>query len=88
MQRHPKELKKTWVSLKKLNLMKIVLPEMQNDDVAKDKDMQQRPFDKDDKATGADIMKGKKNIVLQLKKTINLGGSLPVTFDGGRRQKS
>ena len=33
----------------------------------KDKDMQQRPFDKDDKRTAIDIQKGKQNIVVQLK---------------------
>ena len=55
--------------------------------MAKDKDMQQRPFDKDIKATGADIMKGKKNIVLQLKRAMNLGGSLPITFASGPDKK-
>ena len=55
--------------------------------MAKDKDMQQRPFDKDDKATAIDIQKGKQNIVVQLKKAINLGGSKPITFDSGPDKK-
>ena len=41
--------------------------------------MQQRPFDKDDNATAIDIQKGKQNIVVQLKKAVNLGGSKPIT---------
>ena len=55
--------------------------------MAKDKDMQQRPFDKDDKATAIDIQKGKQNIVVQLKKAMNLGGSKPITFDSGPDKK-
>ena len=55
--------------------------------MAKDKDMQQKPFDKDDKATAIDIQKGKQNIVVQLKKAMNLGGSKPVTFDSGPSKK-
>ena len=55
--------------------------------MSKDKDMQQRPFDKDDKASMIDTMKAKKNIVVQLKKATNLGGSKPIEFDSGPSKK-
>ena len=66
--------------------MKIVQPRDARRAMAKDKDMQQRPFDKDDKATAIDIQKGKQNIVVQLKKAVNLGGSKPITFDSIRQE--
>ena len=55
--------------------------------MSKDKDMQQKPFDKDDKASMIDTMKAKKNIVVQLKKATNLGGSKPIEFDSGPSKK-
>ena len=55
--------------------------------MSKDKDMQQKPFDKDDEASMIDTMKAKKNIVVQLKKATNLGGSKPIEFDSGPSKK-